>query len=103
MGWIMTKRGLRRWQEWTHWKRRTKRFPGYVQPHPGKTPGKVCSCVMCGNPRRWFGLLTMQERRARSKAQDMADYQDAIRVEQEARANGEEPISWEEAKRRLGM
>jgi hypothetical protein len=29
-----------------------------------KTP-KVCSCFMCGNPRRFFGELTIQERRAR--------------------------------------
>lgn len=26
--------------------------------------GKVCSCWMCGNPRRKLGLLTMQELRA---------------------------------------
>jgi len=25
--------------------------------------GKVCSCWMCGNPRRYFGALTRQERR----------------------------------------
>lgn len=24
----------------------------------------VCSCRMCGNPRRWWGDVTMQERRA---------------------------------------
>ena len=23
---------------------------------------KRCSCYMCGNPRRWFGELTVQER-----------------------------------------
>jgi len=23
----------------------------------------VCSCWMCGNPRKWFGDLTIQERR----------------------------------------
>lgn len=28
--------------------------------------GKVCSCWMCGNPRRQQGLLTMQELRADS-------------------------------------
>lgn len=22
-----------------------------------------CSCTMCGNPRKWFGELTIQERR----------------------------------------
>lgn len=26
--------------------------------------GKLCSCYMCGNPRRHFGDVTMQERRA---------------------------------------
>jgi hypothetical protein len=25
---------------------------------------KKCSCWMCGNPRRYFGELTMQERKA---------------------------------------
>lgn len=29
---------------------------------------KVCSGPCCGNPRRWFGELTMQERRARDSA-----------------------------------
>ena len=23
----------------------------------------VCSCYMCGNPRKWFGEKTMQEKR----------------------------------------
>lgn len=26
--------------------------------------GKLCSCFMCGNPRRYWGDLTMQEKRA---------------------------------------
>lgn len=26
--------------------------------------GKLCSCQMCGNPRRYFGEETIQERRA---------------------------------------
>lgn len=26
--------------------------------------GKLCSCMFCGNPRRHFGDVTMQERRA---------------------------------------
>lgn len=26
--------------------------------------GCSCSCVMCGNPRRYFGELTIQERKA---------------------------------------
>lgn len=32
--------------------------------YAGKTPGKLCSCEMCGNPRRWFGTRTRQEQRA---------------------------------------
>lgn len=28
-----------------------------------ETP-KPCSCFMCGNPRKWFGEKTVQERRA---------------------------------------
>ena len=28
-----------------------------------RTP-KPCSCWMCGNPRKWFGERTVQERRA---------------------------------------
>ncbi len=27
------------------------------------THGKPCSCTLCGNPRRHFGELTIQERR----------------------------------------
>lgn len=26
--------------------------------------GKPCSCFMCGNPRKFWGELTMQEKRA---------------------------------------
>lgn len=29
-----------------------------------KEQPQVCSCYMCGNPRRWFGERTIQERRA---------------------------------------
>ena len=40
---------------------RAKRF------YPGQRHQRLadnlasCSCWMCGNPRRWFGELTMQE------------------------------------------
>lgn len=27
------------------------------------TTRQPCSCAMCGNPRRWFGAKTRQERR----------------------------------------
>lgn len=36
-----------------------KRHAGMFAHH-----GKVCSCFMCGNPRRYYRELTMQERRA---------------------------------------
>jgi hypothetical protein len=28
-----------------------------------RTPA-MCSCMMCGNPRRWFGAVTRQEKRS---------------------------------------
>ena len=31
-------------------------------PKAYKTP-TPCSCPMCGNPRKWFGIRTIQERR----------------------------------------
>lgn len=31
--------------------------------YAGKTPGKLCSCEMCGNPRRHHGERTRQELR----------------------------------------
>jgi len=33
-----------------------------------------CSCPMCGNPRRWFGELTLQERRAEIDAEEQLGY-----------------------------
>lgn len=45
-----------------HWKRDLSREPhewGRVVDTP--TP---CSCPMCGNPRRYFGETSLQERRA---------------------------------------
>jgi len=29
----------------------------------------LCSCPMCGNPRKWFGQRTIQERRFMQDAQ----------------------------------
>ena len=41
---------------------------GLMDPrHVGKTAsthGKPCSCPMCGNPRRHFHKVTMQEKKA---------------------------------------
>jgi len=31
---------------------------------------KPCSCWMCGNPRRWLGEPSLQERRARQEDAD---------------------------------
>ena len=58
------KRGDRQHDERRVYARRQARTPGYHQRHAGKTPGKVCSCENCGNPRRHYGDVTMQERRA---------------------------------------
>jgi len=38
-------------------------FPARRVGMYSKTP-KICSCFMCGNPRRFHGELTIQERRA---------------------------------------
>nr|WP_295834781.1 hypothetical protein [uncultured Azospirillum sp.] len=51
----------RRRQERARMLARAKRF------YPGQRHQRLadnlasCSCWMCGNPRRWFGELTMQE------------------------------------------
>ncbi len=67
------KRALRRYhaQRRKAWVRRTLRHY-FMERHDlparrvgmySKTP-KICSCLMCGNPRRFHGELTIQERRA---------------------------------------
>lgn len=35
-----------------------------------RTPAR-CSCFMCGNPRKYFGERTVQERRQMQKGQDL--------------------------------
>lgn len=40
-------------EEWGEWALR--RF---------RRQAALCSCPMCGNPRKWFGQRTVQERRA---------------------------------------
>lgn len=37
---------------------------GVEEPEKWADHLKMCSCIMCGNPRRQFGQRTMQERRA---------------------------------------
>jgi hypothetical protein len=67
------KRAVRRYhaQRRKAWVRRTLRHY-FMERHAlsarrvgmySKTP-KLCSCFMCGNPRRFRGELTIQERRA---------------------------------------
>ena len=68
-------RSLRR-----HHERRVKRrvqgyYSGYARGDPRHT-GKItharqmCSCEMCGNPRRYRGELTLQERRQAGRARE---------------------------------
>jgi hypothetical protein len=67
------KRALRRYhaQRRKAWVRRALRhyfmerhaLPARRVGMDSKTP-KICSCFMCGNPRRFCGELTIQERRA---------------------------------------
>lgn len=50
----------RRLREMRPWIRRST-IPFQVWRHVDKAPNKVCSCEMCGNPRRHFGDVTWQE------------------------------------------
>ena len=34
---------------------------------------KCCSCYMCGNPRKWFNELTLQERKALQNEEQQID------------------------------
>ena len=58
-----SKRALRR-----HQKARVKAKTRRVYPHDGQAKSAdhlaVCSCWMCGNPRKWYGEPTIQERKA---------------------------------------
>lgn len=53
-----------------HAARMKSRAKGLYRDHPKATYYAdnlaVCSCPMCGNPRKWFGHITNQERRAAS-------------------------------------
>ncbi|MCY4614657.1 MAG: hypothetical protein OXB94_13695 [Nitrospira sp.] len=58
-----SKRALRRLQ-----KARIKAKARRIYPHDGQAKSAdhlaVCSCWMCGNPRKWYGEPTIQERKA---------------------------------------
>ena len=64
----MSKRALRRQHEVRMKHQVADYYGGYARGEP-RHLGKLaharqpCSCAMCGNPRRWFGELTLQERR----------------------------------------
>lgn len=71
------KRALRRHETGRHMKRRLKEDRNqhynnlscacWTDPRAMarfKEQPKVCSGPCCGNPRRWFGIVTIQERRA---------------------------------------
>lgn len=77
----MKSRAIRRHHE-HRIKRRVRRYYGGVHQHDPRRTGHIaharalCSCPMCGNPRRWRGELTLQERRA-AAALDAAALDDA--------------------------
>lgn len=64
-------RALRRHQAQVHMRRRLReRAPFSPVCNIPRELGRLreqpqwCSCTVCGNPRRWFGERTIQERRA---------------------------------------
>jgi hypothetical protein len=66
----MKSRSLRRHHERRIKKRTSDYYGGYAR-HDARALGKLarartpCSCWMCGNPRRFSGAPTLQERRVR--------------------------------------
>lgn len=71
--WEKYHHGLRRWRNETAIKRQMEIAKGYGAVHKGTEPHRYnkmhamnCGnpgCHMCGNPRRFFGDPTIQERR----------------------------------------
>ncbi len=65
----MSSRSLRRHHEHRVKRRVAAYYGGYARHNP-RHLGRIaharqlCSCWMCGNPRRWLGESTLQERRA---------------------------------------
>ena len=69
----MSSRALRRHHEERIKRRVAGYYGGYARGKPcrlGKLAHarKLCSCWMCGNPRRYLGEPTLQERRAAAAA-----------------------------------
>jgi hypothetical protein len=65
-------------------KSRTRAYFSGIARHNPRVAGKLahcrtpCSCWMCGNPRRYSGEVTLQERRAALTALDADDESRAI-------------------------
>jgi hypothetical protein len=47
------------------------RVHGKQDPRRFRNTTKLCSCYMCGNPRKYFEDITMQEKRQLSKEATM--------------------------------
>jgi hypothetical protein len=65
----MRSRAFRRHHEYRIKQRVRRYYGGYAADlprHLGRIAHarQLCSCAMCGNPRRYFGEPTLQERRA---------------------------------------
>jgi len=68
-------RGQRQHDERRVAKGRTRRFPFYRPKYGGKTPGKMCSCPMCGNRRAHEGPSPSERRRLQDEPhRDAIDY-----------------------------
>jgi len=71
----MSKRAIRRHHETRIKQRVADYFGGYARGQ-ARQLGKLsharqpCSCWMCGNPRRWFGEMSLQERRLGGRPAD---------------------------------
>lgn len=71
----MQSRSIRRHHE-NRIKRRVKKYYRGVHQYNLRRSGAIaqtralCSCWMCGNPRKYFGDITLQERRLQDEAQD---------------------------------
>ncbi|HEV2763516.1 MAG TPA: hypothetical protein VGV38_11110 [Pyrinomonadaceae bacterium] len=69
----MKSRSLRRHHE-ERIKRRVKKYYGGVHADDPRRNGqvahtrKLCSCWMCGNPRKYFDEPTLRERRAQENS-----------------------------------
>lgn len=60
------------------WRHALKRWPdllvdGGTQEHGLRFTRAGCSCVLCGNPRKHFGQVTVQERKANDEMDAQLD------------------------------